>query len=121
MSVSIYLATMREPGVVSFDEDALGLSEVNMCNANAHHILTLLGVTPGEDMCGVLDAEDFLGRVLIAQAVAPSDAGTPTHQDARMGTLIHGGRPAGYTERVLGELRIIAETAHRNGKVVAWS
>ncbi|MFJ4879885.1 hypothetical protein ACIP93_32425 [Streptomyces sp. NPDC088745] len=89
---------------------------VNMANANAARVLDVLGYGYDE-LCGDAEAEDFLGRVLVALAVAPADAGRPATVD---GNVIDCGRPAGYTQTRLEELRELAEDACARRLRVAW-
>jgi hypothetical protein len=93
--------------------------DLNVSNANAMHLLGLLGLPSEPDECGSLGgsttAEDFLGRVLIAQAVSPADAGVPVTTEVGQGgaTMIDMGRRAGYSEDRLTELRELADFAVR--------
>lgn len=94
---------------------------VNMANDNARHILEVLGYDPREDF-GSATPEDFAGRVLMAVAVNPSDAGTATVEDCEEGKLsvINCGRPEGYTDDRLAELRGLVEFATRTGRSIQW-
>lgn len=90
--------------------------------ANTAHLLGLLGLpsAPDEDGCffGSLPAQDFLDRVLLAQA-----ATTDTRVPALVGAApvsIHLGRGPGYAELRLAELRAIAEFAVSHGRTVQW-
>lgn len=95
-----------------------GLEEpsVDMANANAAAVLDVLGL-PVDDMAGEEDAEAFLGRVLLALAVAPASAELPTFQE---GNVVFGGRRAGYVQERLAQLRGLAETARALGLRVTW-
>lgn len=90
--------------------------------SNAAHLLTLLGLpaAPDEDgsIFGSLQAQDFLDRVLLAQA-ANVDARVPA-LTAAAPTSIHLGRRPGYAEHRLTELRAIAEFAVSRGRTVQW-
>ena len=96
-------------------------NEVNFSNANGVAVLALLGVTPEntEDFWngGRMSAEDFLGRVLVATAVNPADAGVPA---TREGNFIDCGRREGYFDERLIELREIADVALATGGYVQW-
>lgn len=120
--------------------------EINMTGQNAAFILEHLGLvtrpvqdrieraehTPEDpftaavldaavldvDLCGHATGQDFLGRVLIALALAPFDEGTPT-LDA--GRVVAFGRPEGYAQERLAQLRDLAEAAVRHGRTIAWS
>jgi hypothetical protein len=101
-----------------FDTDAD--PSVNMSNTNALHILDTLGF-PEREYVGSTDAEDFLGRILLALAVAPHDAGIPSHVVPGPGaTVINGGREDGYTQRRLEQLRTLAEFARLHRANVTW-
>jgi len=99
---------------------------LNVSNTNAMHLLGLLGLPSEPDECGSLSgsttAEDFLGRVLLAQAVSPADEGVPvTTQKGHGGaTMIRMGRRAGYSEGRLTALRELADFAVHRGRDVQW-
>jgi hypothetical protein len=99
--------------------------QVNVSNDNAKHLLALLGSTVeyGGEMCGGMSGEDFLGRVLMAIAVAPSDAGVPSYENRSEGgmTMVMCGRRAGYTEGRLEELRELAEFSVATGRPIQWA
>lgn len=115
---------------------------VDFNTARAVEVLAALGFVPkpGEDIWSVLDgelpAQEFLGRVLVALGLAPTDEGcegrvlTPAEvaadpvlsQVAGTRTTVEvGGRREGYLQERLGELRELAETALREGFDVGWS
>lgn len=103
---------------------------------NTDHVLATLGL-PGTDdhgdAYGDEPAEVFLGRVLMAIAVAPADAGVPAtvrHVDDGFGgaPLLTAdgrwhdlGRRPGYTDRKLAELRALAQWCAAHGHQVAWA
>jgi hypothetical protein len=89
--------------------------ELNLSNANAYYVLDSLGL---EDLCGSLSAEDFLGRILLAEAIAPKDEGMPAYTE---GILTHCGREEGYLGDKLALLREIASQAHSKGLQVVWA
>lgn len=95
---------------------------LNVSNQNALELLDVLGIKVGQDFeercSGELDGKDLLGRILIAQAVNPSDAGVPV---TVQGALVSCGRPAGYVDARLVELTEVAEYAISNQKPVLWS
>ena len=110
-----------------------GSPAVNMTNVNARLVLDALGL-PFEDGTGALDAEDFWGRVLMALAIAPEDAGMPRHQlvagdvaplfgEVREGgaTFIECGRREGYLQDKLRELVEVARWASTVGREVTWA
>lgn len=97
---------------------------VNMSNSNAAVVCAALGIDLDKlGWCGSMPAEDFLGRVLVALAVNPSDAGRPATVDAAPGraTFVDCGRPEGYVEERLGQLRELADWAVANGAEIAFS
>lgn len=102
-------------------EAAIAEPEVQMSNSNAVQLLDVLGIgvdSNFSDRCsGVLSAEDFLGRVLIAQGVNPSDAGTET---ITVGNMVDCGRPEGYIDAKLDAMRGVAEWAIANGRTITW-
>ena len=95
--------------------------EVNVSNVNAVQILDVLGILVGEsfsDRCsGIMSAEDFLGRVLIADAVQLEDAGVPAVQT---GNLVECGREEGYLNARISELRPVAEYAAAHQLEICW-
>ncbi|ROO82595.1 hypothetical protein EDD29_0076 [Actinocorallia herbida] len=97
--------------------------EVNLANGNAARVLHLLGLPCGEwEMGGEATAEDFLGRILIAQAlldVATDDEhGRPDVTDGR---FFFGGQRPGYLADRLAELEEVATWATRHGEdVIYW-
>lgn len=104
---------------------------VNVSNANAGHLLGVLGYeVDWSDLYGEATAEDFMGRVLVAQAVNPVDAGVPAREltsvektaslFAGFDTVIDCGRRAGYTDGRLTELRELAQLAAERGVSIAW-
>jgi hypothetical protein len=100
--------------------------EVNVSNTNAMHLLGLLGFPSQADedgsLCGSTTAEDFLGRVLLAQAINPSDAGVPVTTEVGRGgaTMVRMGRRAGYSDDRLTSLRELADFAVDRGRDVQW-
>jgi hypothetical protein len=87
---------------------------VNMSNSNAFRVCGTLGIDlEFEGWCGSLPAADFLGRVLLALAIEPVDAGVPSTVDAAPGraTFVDCGRAPGYTQERLGQLRTLADWA----------
>lgn len=93
---------------------------LNVSNRNAVDLLTLLGLNldADDDLCGSIDASDLLGRVLIAVAVEPADAGRPS---TTTGIMVDCGRPENYFEDRLDQLRTICGWAAERGVGIAWS
>ncbi|NKS56267.1 hypothetical protein GS504_01390 [Rhodococcus hoagii] len=106
---------------------------LNVCNQNAAALLAVLGLTetiaddtgaqsrttPAFDAGGE-DAATFLGRILLAQALAPTDPGRPVTQSSD-GRFVDGGRRPGYTQEKLGELERIARWALEHDREVTWA
>ncbi|QOD05789.1 hypothetical protein [Pseudarthrobacter sp. BIM B-2242] len=90
---------------------------------NARHLLDLLGYGHETSVVGGSDtAENFLGRVLVALAVNPADAGVPATSSKNAGSpeMIHCGRREGYSEDHLEALREVANFAASRGRAVQW-
>jgi len=128
---------------------AFSSEEFNCSNLNASGLLDLLGIQVGEAFeercCGSMSAEDFLGRVLIAQAINPADEGLPTYKmtgaeagnhSGLLGSLLgglaqaeaegeagpsiwFGGRSAGYYDERLAWSRELADEVISLGE--GWS
>lgn len=94
--------------------------DVEANGANARLLLTALGLDSGEgqDAWGQMAADLFLGRVLIALALAPEDPGAPWTQSGRH---YDGGRSAGYLQRRLLDLHDLAQWCAAHGREVAWA
>lgn len=95
--------------------DLVEVPSINMSNFNAEEILTLLGLA---DFTGVLAAEDFKGRILMALAIQPADAGVPAIQD---GNVVSCGRPEGYFQFRLLELEELADYAIQRELAISWA
>ncbi|TQK49869.1 hypothetical protein FBY35_0145 [Streptomyces sp. SLBN-118] len=87
---------------------------VDMANSNAARVLDTLGYA---EPYGDEDARLFLGRVLLALALNPEDAGRPAVVDGRFTDC---GRAPGYVQSRLNELRELAQYAHARGLRVTW-
>ncbi|MFE6714043.1 hypothetical protein [Streptomyces sp. NPDC057695] len=98
---------------VTFFADA-AVEEVNMANANAARVLDVLGY---DELAGDAEADDFLGRVLVALALVPADTGRPPTAEGR---FVDCGRRAGYVLERLEDLRVLAEEARASGLPVYW-
>ena len=96
-------------------------SEINLSNVNAARVLETLGYDLG-DLTGEDTAGAFLGRVLVALAITPVDAGVPsTVSGGGNGlTWIDCGRREGYLQERLVQLHELAETAP-SGAVISWA
>ena len=99
---------------------------VNMSNRNARPVLESLGIEGDDLWCGSMDAQEFLGRVLMALAVAPTDEGLPEHEwegasEFGFGRFIDAGREPGYLQARLERLHEVAAAAVADGLQVVWS
>ena len=103
---------------VEFEETPM----VNVSNTNAMEVLDVLGIMVGDtfnDRCvGSMNAELFLGRVLMASAVQLVDAGVPVTRD---GNMFNMGRAEGYLNARVEELRAVAEYSVKNQLEVCWA
>lgn len=107
------------------DCDALGPilrsadPEVDVAVRNAAYLLVLLGYGPVVDLNGRVPAEDFLGRVLVAEALSgPEDGYLP---QATYGRMVDCGRRPGYVLERLADLRVVAEAAVSAGAGICWA
>jgi len=96
--------------------------EVNLSNTNADEVLSYLGLATGDsdfaDYCvGTMPAEEFLGRVLMAEALVPEKSGLTTMQ---IENVVYCGRPDDYLATRFAKLREVAEWAISNNRSVSW-
>ena len=94
--------------------------EINMANGNAATVLEVLGLDAVELMGGE-PADAFLGRVLMAMAVSPEDAGVPAHTAVDNARWIECGRRPGYVQERLEQRHALAEFAKGLGAEVCWT
>jgi hypothetical protein len=86
---------------------------------NASYILDALGVMDEDEReIGFMPADDFLGRVLLAQAILPHDDGFPAFTE---GSETYAGRPDGFLDEKLTKLREIATEALSADRMVIWA
>lgn len=90
--------------------------EVSLSSRNAGLLAELLGLGDIWDV-PALDPDDLVGRVLLARALAPVDAGAVT---ATTGNWVECGRAPGYTERALDRIADVAVAAKALGSRVVW-
>lgn len=104
-------------------DDVHEFTEVNLANANAYRVLTLLGYDGHETYCGHATADDFLGRLLVADGLLEtSDARASTTTRGEKGaTLIDLGEPEGYLNEKIRLLIELANWAKANGSGISWS
>lgn len=92
---------------------------LNISNVNAASIFEILGFDENTmDWAGSISGAEMLGRVLMAEAVLPADAGVPAFAQ---GNMMFGGRPEGYLQHRLSDLRSIAEEAQKTNALIVWS
>jgi hypothetical protein len=112
------------------DFDTNGTPEVNLANTNARLILDILDIAcDDEDLAGSMDAEDFLGRVLVAAAMRDDhEAGVadevlvPVRPDGTWGaTWVDCGTPDNYVPDRLVALEEVALAARSLGRDVTWA
>jgi hypothetical protein len=104
---------------INFAAAVAGGPQVNLANGNAAQVFHLLGLEFDGDF-GEAPGQDFLGRVLLAQALldASADQGEiPAHQ---VGRVVEWGRRAGYLADKLADLRTVANWAVRQHAEVVW-
>lgn len=97
--------------------------EVNLANSNAARIMHLLGYTGDDVYCGSAAADDFLGRLLVADGLLEtSDEREPQTFTGHGGaTLIDLGEPAGYLNEKIGLLIDLVNWAKANNSDICWS
>lgn len=102
--------------------------DVNLANTNARMVLSILGMTEeSEDLCGSIDGEDLLGRVLVAMAEDRDDTGVASAViggsalGQRGATMVDCGLPAGYFAERFGALHALAAEAARLGRPVTFA
>ncbi len=110
-------------------DEITDVPSMNVTNANAYPILAALGYTVDleePELIGDADASDMLARIDIALALAPVDPGTDTLEyqdgdtDRPAAIVTEYGRPAGYTQTKLRELRTIAVYCISGSRKVVW-
>lgn len=99
--------------------------EVSVSIGNVGALLYALGLPQGEDdvvdVGGSMDAPTFLGAVLIALAVAPSDSGVPSYELGGQGMrFIECGRRPGWLQDQLTSLLVLAEWCVERKRDVHW-
>jgi hypothetical protein len=93
---------------------------VNLANANAMDVLGRLGFDI-EDLVGSADADDFLGRCMVANVGQLDDGLTEAVSTFPGGsTMVDCGRRPGYFADRMGELYDVAMQARSLGLRVVW-
>lgn len=99
--------------------------DVNVSNMNARTLLDALGLDGGDDLVGGMDAETFLGAVLLAMASDRDDSGVaPVDVYAGIGggaRVVDCGLRPGYFADRFGAFYALATEAVRLGRDVVWS
>ncbi|WP_052692350.1 hypothetical protein [Gordonia sihwensis] len=121
----VEVAHLGGPSVEVLTADAGEDSEISVrvSSQNARTLLSLLGVGADES-AGAMGAEQFLGAVLLAQALTPADEGVPVQVAYGAGgrmVAVHCGRAAGYLDARLAELGALAVWARDHNRAVCWS
>jgi hypothetical protein len=83
---------------------------------------TVVPSAPDEDtpLVGELSAEQMLGRVELALALAPADLGVPIRNLNAAATIVDFGRAEGYLQDRLTELREVTLYARAHQRAVIW-
>lgn len=106
-------------------EEAPEALQINMSNTNACRVCEALGIDlASDDWVGDMPAEAFLGRVLLALAISPTDDGMPSYEHQPVGTgptVIEGGRRPGYLQERLAQLHALGEYAISMRSEVWWA
>lgn len=98
--------------------EAVAEPEVNLSNVNAEELFQYLGFNMDEvDFVGSMNAEDFLGRVVLAKGLTPYNTGLATMQ---VDNVVYCGRPDNYFQVKLDLLEEVARFAIANGRKVVW-
>lgn len=96
--------------------------DVNVANMNARTLLVALGIDASDDLCGMMDAEQFLGAVLLAMAVERDDSGVaPVEVGGPGARMVDCGLRPGYFADRFSALHALATEAVRLGRPVMWS
>lgn len=97
---------------------------VTMSNVNGLRVLEVLGFDSedGIPYVGTCDADDFEGRVALARALTPVDAGIPvtTTVGENGPTVVECGRRPGYLQDRLDTLADLAALARSHNSPISW-
>lgn len=95
---------------------------VNISSVNARFVLDALGYGAADELVGECQPDDFFGRVMLAQAIAPTDAGVPAYTAPGRGVqMIHCGRRPGYLADRLIVLSELAQWCRTQDRAVVWA
>lgn len=110
------------------DVDVSDEFDVTLSNASAHTVLNALGFDTKEfGLAGMVDADDFMGRVLIAMAEDRDDSGVKSAvtNGREIGlpgaTIIDCGLAPGQFAEWFEALHALAAEAQRIGRSVQWA
>lgn len=126
------------PLVVPAGDDFTERPQVSMSTTHAVAVLTVLGYlsdhapddvdfdlldrplpTSGvPDLSGQATPSELRGRILLAQALTPSDAGRPV---TVAGAVVDGGRRVGYLDDMLIRLADLADWSEAHARIIVWS
>ena len=98
--------------------------EAKMSNENAQEVLEVLGIDMVEEgYCGAFTAEDLEGRLLMADALAPTSELRPTftHKGETGPTMVHCEREAGYVQNKLSRIADVVAAAKALDRKIVWS
>lgn len=99
--------------------------DVNLANTNARMMLVRLGLDDGDDLCGGVSGEQFLGAVMLSRATLTeqADALVPSSVVSSPGqaTMIDCGTHEGYASERLDALAALGTEAVRLGRDVVWA
>lgn len=124
--VVVHYSTDTEPSLTVSNRHAMlllrALGLVTELGADDVHEPAPAAPRPEQDtpLVGDLAAEQMLGRVELALALAPADAGVPVRDLNTAGTVVDCGRRAGYLQDRLRVLREVAVFARERARDVVW-
>lgn len=106
---------------ITYIDGTENMRSVNVSNTNARDILEVLGYEQDE-LCGSATSDDFMGRILIALAIAPESAErvTEVSRSNYGSTIINCGRDAGYIQDRLTDLLDVVSDASNAGMGIYW-
>lgn len=117
MSIHKYGCTDCETyGIYSSSEMDVDVS-VNMANGNALTVFTKMGIELDFAGGGTMDPDEFLGYVLVANALDDGSGLRPV----RDGNVIECGYAPGYIDQRLVQLAHVAIEAKKRNRLVVWN
>lgn len=91
------------------------VNDINLSNTNAFYVLEKIGLK--DQSYGSLNADDFLGRVLLADAIYEPDQGLESRSE---GNIHYGGRSPLYLQDKLSKLINLSNWAKENKAEITW-